>query len=35
MVSVKEGLGESYMWVTSVVHDGPVVEEGSSILSYT
>ena len=30
-----DGIGQSYLWVQSTVHDGPAVEDGHIFLAYT
>ena len=35
IVSVTDGIGQSYLWVQSTVHDGPAVEDGNIFLTYT
>ena len=35
VVSVTDGIGQSYLWIQSTVHDGPAVADGNIILTYT
>ena len=35
IVTVTDGLGQSYLWVQSTIHDGPGAEDGDIFLSYT
>ena len=35
LVTVTDGIGQSYLWIQSTIHDGPAVETGNIFLTYT
>ena len=35
IISVSDGLSQSYLWMQSTVHDGPATNDGDTFLMYT
>ena len=35
LVTVTDGIGETYLWLKSTVHDGPAVDDDHVFLTYT
>ena len=35
IITITDGIGQSYLWIQSTVHDGPALADGNVMLTYT